>query len=185
MSKDVQEILEQKMQKTIAVLKDELNTVRAGRANPALLDRVVVDYYGSPTPLKNLSNISVPDPRTLMIAPFDPKTINDIEKAINVLNLGINPTNDGKIIRMVVPQLTEERRKELTKVVKKFGEDAKVAVRNERRNANDELKKQEKAGELTEDDLKKEMDLVQKKTDKTIKDIDDIIAAKDKEILEV
>ena len=120
-----------------------------------------------------------------MIAPFEPKTINDIEKAINVLNLGINPTNDGKIIRMVVPQLTEERRKELTKVVKKFGEDAKVAVRNERRNANDELKKQEKAGELTEDDLKKEMDLVQKKTDKTIKDIDDIIAAKDKEILEV
>ena len=185
MSKDVQEILEQKMQKTIAVLKDELNTVRAGRANPALLDRVVVDYYGSPTPLKNLSNISVPDPRTLMIAPFDPKTINDIEKAINVLNLGINPTNDGKIIRMVVPQLTEERRKELTKVVKKFGEDAKVAVRNERRDANDELKKQEKAGELTEDDLKKDMDLVQKKTDKTIKDIDDIIAAKDKEILEV
>lgn len=185
MSKDVQEILEQKMQKTIAVLKDELNTVRAGRANPALLDRVVVDYYGSPTPLKNLSNISVPDPRTLMIAPFDPKTINDIEKAINVLNLGINPTNDGKIIRMVVPQLTEERRKELTKVVKKFGEDAKVAVRNERRDANDELKKQEKAGELTEDDLKKEMELVQKKTDKTIKDIDDIIAAKDKEILEV
>ena len=185
MSKDVQEILEQKMQKTIAVLKDELNTVRAGRANPALLDRVVVDYYGSPTPLKNLSNISVPDPRTLMIAPFDPKTINDIQKTINVLNLGINPTNDGKIIRMVVPQLTEERRKELTKVVKKFGEDAKVAVRNERRDANDELKKQEKAGELTEDDLKKEMDLVQKKTDKTIKDIDDIIAAKDKEILEV
>jgi ribosome recycling factor len=185
MSKDVQEILEQKMQKTIAVLKDELNTVRAGRANPALLDRVVVDYYGSPTPLKNLSNISVPDPRTLMIAPFDPKTINDIEKAINLLNLGINPTNDGKIIRMVVPQLTEERRKELTKVVKKFGEDAKVAVRNERRDANDELKKQEKAGELTEDDLKKEMELVQKKTDKTIKDIDDIIAAKDKEILEV
>ena len=185
MSKDVQEILEQKMQKTISVLKDELNTVRAGRANPALLDRVVVDYYGSPTPLKNLSNISVPDPRTLMIAPFDPKTINDIEKAINLLNLGINPTNDGKIIRMVVPQLTEERRKELTKVVKKFGEDAKVAVRNERRDANDELKKQEKSGELTEDDLKKEMDLVQKKTDKTIKDIDDIIAAKDKEILEV
>jgi ribosome recycling factor len=185
MSKDVQEILEQKMQKTITVLKDELNTVRAGRANPALLDRVVVDYYGSPTPLKNLSNISVPDPRTLMIAPFDPKTINDIEKAINVLNLGINPTNDGKIIRMVVPQLTEERRKELTKVVKKFGEDAKVAVRNERRDANDELKKQEKSGELTEDDLKKEMELVQKKTDKTIKDIDDIVAAKDKEILEV
>lgn len=185
MSKNVQEILEQKMQKTIAVLKEELNTVRAGRANPALLDRVVVDYYGSPTPLKNLSNISVPDPRTLMISPFDPKIIGDIEKAINILNLGINPTNDGKMIRMVVPQLTEERRKELTKVVKKFGEDAKIAVRNERRDANDELKKQEKAGELTEDDLKKELDQIQKKTDKTIKDIDDIVAAKDKEILEV
>jgi ribosome recycling factor len=185
MSKNVQEILEQKMQKTISVLKEELNTVRAGRANPALLDRVVVDYYGSPTPLKNLSNISVPDPRTLMISPFDPKTIGDIEKAINILNLGINPTNDGKMIRLVVPQLTEDRRKDLTKVVKKFGEDAKIAVRNERRDANDELKKQEKAGELTEDDLKKEMDLVQKKTDKTIKEIDDIVAAKDKEILEV
>ena len=185
MSKDVQEILEQKMQKTIAVLKDELNTVRAGRANPALLDRVVVDYYGSPTPLKNLSNISVPDPRTLMIAPFDPKTINDIEKAINVLNLGINPTNDGKIIRMVVPQLTEERRKELTKVVKKFGEDAKVAVRNERRDANDELKKIEKDKTASEDEVKKAQEEIQKLTDKYIKEVDHVMLAKEKEIMEV
>ncbi len=185
MSKDVHEVLEQKMQKTISVLKEELNTVRAGRANPALLDRVTVDYYGSPTPLKNLSNISVPDPRTLVIAPFDPKIIGDIEKAINVQNLGINPTNDGKLIRLVVPQLTEERRKELSKVVKKLGEDAKVAVRNERRDANDELKKQEKNGELTEDDLKKDMDAVQKKTDKVMKEIDDIVATKEKEIMEV
>ncbi|MBE6034534.1 MAG: ribosome recycling factor [Clostridiales bacterium] len=182
---NVQEILEQKMSKTISVLKEELNTVRAGRANPALLDKVTVDYYGSPTPLKNLANISAPEPRTLLIAPFDPKSISDIEKAINAANLGMNPSNDGKIIRMGVPQLTEERRKELSKSVKKYGEDAKIAVRNERRDANDELKKQEKAGEITEDDLKKQLDQIQKKIDKAVKDIDDIIAAKEKEILEV
>lgn len=185
MSIDVQQVLEEKMKKSISVLKEELNTVRAGRANPALLDQIKVDYYGSPTPLKNISNISVPDPRTLMISPFDPKSIHDIEKAINVANLGINPSNDGKVIRLVIPAVTEERRKELIKVVKKFGEDAKVAIRNERRDANDELKKQEKAGELTEDDLKKALDDVQKKTDKTIKDIDQIIVDKEKEIMEV
>jgi len=160
---NVQEILEQKMSKTISVLKEELNTVRAGRANPALLDKVTVDYYGSPTPLKNLANISAPEPRTLLISPFDPKSISDIEKAINAANLGMNPSNDGTIIRMGVPQLTEERRKELSKSVKKYGEDAKIAVRNERRDANDELKKQEKAGEITEDDLKKQLDQIQKK----------------------
>lgn len=185
MSIDVHQVLEEKMRKSISVLKEELNTVRAGRANPALLDQIRVDYYGSPTPLKNISNISVPDPRSLMISPFDPKSIHDIEKAINVANLGINPSNDGKVIRLVIPAVTEERRKDLIKVVKKYGEDAKVAVRNERRDANDELKKQEKAGELTEDDLKKSLDEVQKKTDKTIKDIDQIIADKEKEIMEV
>ena len=173
------------MRKSISVLKEELNTVRAGRANPALLDQIKVDYYGSPTPLKNISNISVPDPRTLMISPFDPKSIHDIEKAINVANLGINPSNDGKVIRLVIPAVTEERRKELIKVVKKYGEDTKVAIRNERRDVNDELKKQEKGGELTEDDLKKALDDVQKKTDKTIKDIDQIVADKEKEIMEV
>jgi len=185
MSIDVQQVLEEKMKKSLSVLKEELNTVRAGRANPALLDKVTVDYYGSPSPLKNISNISVPDPRTLMISPFDPKSIHDIEKAINVANLGINPSNDGKVIRLVIPAVTEERRKELIKVVKKYGEDSKVAVRNERRDANDELKKQEKAGELTEDDLKKALDDVQKKTDKAIKDIHQIIADKEKEIMEV
>ncbi|HWQ79952.1 MAG TPA: ribosome recycling factor, partial [Anaerovoracaceae bacterium] len=159
--------------------------VRAGRANPSLLDKILVDYYGSPTPLKNISNISVPDPRSLLIAPFDPKSINNIEKAINIANLGINPSNDGKVIRLVIPAVTEERRKELIKVVKKYGEDAKVAIRNERRDANDELKRQEKAGDLTEDDLKKALDDVQKKTDKTIKDIDQIIVDKEKEIMEV
>lgn len=185
MSMNVQEALEQKMSKTISVLKEELNTVRAGRANPALLDKVMVEYYGSPTPLKNLANISAPEPRTLLIAPFDPKSISDIEKAINIANLGMAPSNDGKTVRLTVPQLTEERRKEISKSVKKYGEDAKVAVRNERRDANDELKKQEKAGELTEDDLKKQLDQIQKKIDKVTKDIDDIIAAKEKEILEV
>ncbi|PKM85167.1 MAG: ribosome recycling factor [Firmicutes bacterium HGW-Firmicutes-11] len=174
-----------KMEKTKSVLKEDLNTVRAGRANPALLDKVMVDYYGVPSPLKNIANVSAPEPRTLLIAPFDPKSIQDIEKAINMANLGINPSNDGKSIRLVIPQVTEERRKELTKLIRKMGEDAKVAVRNERRDANDSLKKQEKAGELTEDDLKHDLDQVQKKTDACIKDIDDIIAQKEKEILEV
>ncbi|MCI9477033.1 ribosome recycling factor [Anaerovoracaceae bacterium 41-7] len=177
--------LEERIAKSIAVLKEDLNTVRAGRANPALLDKVSVDYYGSPTPLKNLSNISVPDPRTLMIAPFDPKSIGDIEKAINMAEIGITPSNDGKCIRLTIPQLTEERRKELTKTTKKMGEDAKVAVRNLRREANDSLKKQQKDGELTEDDLKKELDIVQKTIEKAVKDIDEVVAAKDKEILEI
>ena len=170
--------LEERSKKTISVLKEDLNTVRAGRANPALLDKVMVDYYGSPTPLKNLSNISVPDPRTLLISPFDPK-------AINLANIGINPSNDGKCVRLVIPQVTEERRKELTKTVKKMGEDSKVAIRNLRRDANDELKKLEKNHEITEDDLKKALDDVQKATDKTIKEIDDVIALKEKEIMEV
>ena len=177
--------LEERSKKTIAILKEDLNTVRAGRANPALLDKVTVDYYGSPTPLKNLANISVPDPRTLLIAPFDPKSIGEIEKAINVANIGINPSNDGKAVRLGIPQVTEERRKELTKTVKKMGEDSKVAIRNLRREANDEMKKLEKNHEITEDELKKALDDIQKATDKTTKEIDEIIAAKDKEIMEV
>lgn len=181
----IQDVYTEKMKKSIEVLKSNLSTVRAGRANAALLDRVMVDYYGSPTPLKNLSNITVPDPRTLMISPFDPKAISEIEKAINKENMGLNPSNDGKIIRLIIPQLTEERRKELTKVVKKMGEDIKVAIRNERRDANDRLKKMEKSSELTEDELKKETEHVQKKTDECIKEIEALIALKDKEILEV
>ena len=180
-----QKSLEERIAKSITVLKEDLNTVRAGRANPALLDKVMVDYYGSPTPLKNLANISVPDPRTLMVAPFDPSVIGDVEKAIMIAEIGITPSNDGKVIRLGIPVLTEERRKELTKTTKKMGEEAKVAVRNLRREANEALKKQEKAGELTEDDLKKELDTVQKTADKAVKDIDSVIAAKDKEILEV
>jgi len=185
MSVDVQEVVSDKISKSISALKENLNTVRAGRANPALLDKITVNYYGSPTPLKNMANISVPDPKTLMISPFDAKAIGDIEKAINAANIGINPANDGKVIRLTIPQVTEERRKELTKLVKKMGEDSKVAVRNQRREANDLLKKMEKATEITEDDLKKELDDIQKKADKAVKDIDDIIATKEKEILEV
>ena len=177
--------LEERSKKTISVLKEDLNTVRAGRANPALLDKVSVQYYGSPTPLKNLSNISTPDPRTLLITPFDPKSIGEIEKAINMANIGINPSNDGKCIRLVIPPVTEDRRKELTKIVKKMGEDSKVAVRNLRRDANDHLKKMEKNHEITEDESKKAQDDVQKATDKVIKEIDEIVAAKEKEILEV
>lgn len=180
-----QDTLKDKIGKTISVLKTELNTVRAGRANAALLDQIVVPYWGVDTPLKQMANISVPDPRTLMIAPFDPKCISDIEKAINISNLGIHPTNDGKVVRLVVPQVTEERRKELTKVIKKMGEEAKVAVRNERRDANDHLKKAEKAGELTEDDLKAELDDVQKVTDKAMKEIDEIVVQKEKELMEI
>lgn len=180
-----QEILVDKMSKTLGVLKSELNTVRAGRANAALLDKVMVEYYGTPTPLKNLANIGVPDARTLMITPFDPKVVSDIEKAINMANIGINPSNDGKVIRLVIPQVTEERRKELAKQIKKIGEDAKIAVRNSRRDANDHIKKQEKAGELAEDDAKKQLDQIQKQTDKCMKDIDNMVAEKEKELMEV
>ncbi len=177
--------LEDRSKKTISVLREDLNTVRAGRANPALLDKIMVNYYGSPTPLKNLSNISTPDPRTLLIIPFDPKSIGEIEKAINIANIGIHPTNDGKCIRLAIPPVTEDRRKELTKTVRKMGEESKVAIRNLRRDANEALKKMEKEHDITEDDLKKALDDVQKATDKTTKEIDEIVAEKEKEILEV
>ena len=175
----------EKIEKTLAVLKEDLNTVRAGRANPAILDKISAEYYGVPTPLKSLANISVPDPRTLMISPFDVSSVGTIEKAINEANLGLNPSNDGKVIRLIIPQLTEERRKELTKTVKKMGEDAKVAVRNLRRDVNDKVKKMEKDGELTEDELKKAQDEVQKITDKFIKEVDQVATAKEKDIMEV
>ena len=169
--------LEAKIEKSLNVLKEEMGTVRAGRANAALVDKVMVEYYGTPTPLKALANISVPEPRTLLISPFDPKSIPEIEKGINAANIGITPANDGKV--------TEERRKELTKVVKKLGEDDKVAVRNLRREANDKVKKMEKAGDFTEDDAKSTLDEIQKIIDKAVKDIDAIVEAKEKEIMEV
>lgn len=178
-------LFEEKIGKSEALLKEDLATVRAGRANAALVDKVMVEYYGTPTPLKALANISVPEPRTLMITPFDPKSIPEIEKAINVANIGINPVNDGKVIRLQIPQVTEERRKELTKTIKKMGEDTKVAVRNLRRDANDKVKKLEKSGDYTEDDRKEMLDEIQTKVDDAIKAIDEIVADKEKEIMEV
>ncbi len=177
--------LQERIEVTKEVLKEDLNTVRAGRANPALLDKVMVDYYGTPTPLKNIANISAPDPKSLMITPFDPSSLAEIERAINIANIGITPTNDGKNIRLVIPPLTEERRVELTKLTKKMGEEAKVAVRNLRREANESVKKQEKDGEISEDDRDDELEKIQKTTDEAVKEIDEIIKAKDKEIMEV
>lgn len=177
--------LKEKIEKSEHVLREELGTVRAGRANATLVDKVTVEYYGTPTPLKALANISVPEPRTLMISPFDPKSIPEIEKAINAANIGITPANDGKVIRLQIPQVTEERRKELTKTIKKMGEDTKVAVRNLRRDANDKVKKLEKSGDFTEDDAKETLDDIQKAVDKAVKDIDQIVADKEKEIMEV
>ena len=177
--------LEERSRKTISILKEDLNTVRAGRANPALLDKVMVDYYGSPTPLKNLSNISVPDPRTLMITPFDPKSISEIEKAINASDIGIAPQNDGKVIRLNFPPLTEERRKELAKEIRKIAEEAKVAIRAIRRDGIDEAKAKQKNSEITEDELKSAETEIQKITDKYIDEIDKILADKEKEIMSV
>ena len=174
-----------KMEKSLSNLSSEYAAIRAGRANPHILDKVMVDYYGSQMPLKNISNISTPDPRQLMITPFDPKSLKDVEKAINKADIGITPSNDGKNIRLVIPPLTEERRRELTKTVKKMGEESKVAVRNLRRDMNDMLKKQQKNGEISEDELANELDDVQKKIDAAIKDIDKIVAEKEKEIMEV
>ena len=185
MKLDIHKKLEEKMEKTIAVLKDELLTIRAGRANHNMLDRVMVDYYGTMTPLKQMAGVSSPEPRTILIQPWDKSAMGSIEKAILSSDLGFNPTNDGNSIRINIPQLTEERRKDLIKLVAKTGEQAKVAIRNERREANEAIKKMEKTSELTEDDSKKAQDEVQKLTDSHIKMIDDMLAKKEKDIMEV
>ena len=185
MKLDIHKKLEEKMEKTIAVLKDELLTIRAGRANPNMLDRVMVDYDGTMTPLKQMAGVSSPEPRTILIQPWDKSAMGSIEKAILSSDLGFNPTNDGNSIRINIPQLTEERRKDLIKLVAKTGEQAKVAIRNERREANEAIKKMEKTSELTEDDSKKAQDEVQKLTDSHIKMIDDMLAKKEKDIMEV
>ncbi|MCL2562641.1 MAG: ribosome recycling factor [Oscillospiraceae bacterium] len=176
---------EDRMQKSISVLENQFNSVRAGRANAAVLDQISVLYYGTPTPVKNVATISSPDPRTLAIQPYDGGILGEIEKAIQTSDLGINPTNDGKIIRLSFPQLTEERRKELAKNVKKYGEDSKVAIRNIRRDAVEFFKKQQKASEITEDDLKNTERDLQKLTDKYTKEIDDLTAKKEKELSEL
>lgn len=182
---DVIKLSKDKMEKSLSVLKEDLTTVRAGRANPGMLSKVTVDYYGAATPLKQIASISVPEPRTLQITPYDKSAASSIEKAIIAANLGFNPTNDGSVIRISVPQLTEERRKELAKQVQKLGEDAKISVRNVRRETNDTLKKAEKDAEISEDDEKKFLDEVQKLTDEMSKKIDDMIKKKEDEIMEI
>lgn len=176
---------EEKMEKAVQALTRELATVRAGRANPSLLDRVTVDYYGVQTPLNQLASITVPEARQLVVQPFDKSVIGDIEKAIQKADLGLSPANDGNIIRLNLPQLTEERRKDLVKIVKKFAEEGKVAVRNIRRDANDDLKKEEKEGIITEDELRRNTDEIQKITDKYIAKIDEVANNKEKDIMEV
>ena len=183
--KEVQNKLQQQMDKTIEALKFEFSTIRAGRANAQMLDKIRVDYYGTPTPINQVGSISVPEPRTLMISPWDKSAMKEIEKAIRNSDLGLNPTNDGEVIRINVPALTEERRKELCKQAKKASEEFKVRIRNERRDANDKLKKLEKEGEITEDELKKAQDNVQKMTDKYTKEIDSLLETKEKDIMEV
>ena len=178
---EVKEIIaqhEEKMDKTIEALKRELSSIRTGRASTSLLDRITVDYYGTPTPVKQVANV-------ITIAPWEPKMLGEIEKAILKSDLGLNPNNDGKIIRLEIPQLTEERRKELSKKVSKIAEDSKVVIRNIRRDANETIKKMEKKKEVTEDDSKEGQENIQKLTDKKIKVIDEIKAKKEKEVMAV
>lgn len=175
---------EERMEKSIASLKDSLNTVRTGRASAALFDKVRVDYYGSKSPLNQVATVSIPEARSVIIQPFDKTLIGEIEKAIQTADLGLNPSNDGKVIRIAIPPLTAERRKELVKQVKAIAETSRTAIRNIRRDGNDGLKKLQKSGELTEDGLKQEEDKLQKLTDKYIAEINKIYDSKEKEILE-
>ncbi|MGM0902005.1 ribosome recycling factor [Mesobacillus maritimus] len=185
MPKQVIDKAKEKMTKAIQAYTRELASIRAGRANASLLDRITVDYYGAPTPINQLAGISVPEARLLVIQPYDKSILSEIEKAIMKSDLGINPTNDGSIIRLAIPQLTEERRKELVKQVRKESEEAKIAVRNIRRDANDDLKKLEKNGEITEDGLRGYSDDIQKITDEYINKVDQVTKDKEKELLEV
>ena len=185
MINELHEQIESRMDKSVHTLKRELARLRAGRANPQILDRIMVDYYGVPTPLNQLGNITVPEARLLVISPWDSKIIPAVEREIMKSDLGITPTNDGKVIRLVFPELTEERRKELVKTVKKMGEETKIAIRNIRREANDQLRKMQKNSEITEDDLRTEENNVQKLTDDFIKKVDEVIKDKENEIMEV
>ncbi len=178
-------VYEEKMKKSIDSYKFELNSVRAGRAHASVLDRISVDYYGSPTPVNQIGSVSVPDARTIVIQPWDSSTLKGIEKAILASDLGITPANDGKVVRLVFPQLTEDRRKDLKKQVSKMGEDAKVAIRNIRRDAMDKAKDMKKNGEMTEDEQKTSEKSIQDLTDKYIKEVDVVTASKEKEIMEI
>ena len=175
----------EKMNKTISVYEENLSEVRAGRANPNILNKMTVDYYGVPTPINQMAGISVPEPRMIVIQPWDMSVLKEIEKAINLADIGINPNNDGKVIRLVFPELTEERRKELAKQIRKMAEEAKVAVRSIRRDAIDEARTAQKNSELTEDELKQAEDKIQKITDSKIEEIDKILENKEKEIMTV
>jgi ribosome recycling factor len=185
MSKSEYKPIEAKMQKAVEVLTSELATLRAGRANPAVLEKVKVNYYGVPTPVNQVANVTVPEARLIVIQPWDSSLLKDIEKAIQTSDIGINPNNDGKVIRLVFPVLTEERRRELVKVVKKHGEEAKIAIRNVRREAMDEYRAMQKNSEITEDDLKVTEKDIQELTDKFISKIEDILKQKENEIMEV
>lgn len=185
MINDVLTETEEKMNKTLDVLRKDFASVRAGRANPAMLDKVAVDYYGTPTPVNQLANVSVPEPRMLIIQPWDKSSIKDIEKAILKSDLGLTPSNDGVVIRLIIPQLTAERRGEIVKTLKKKAEETRVAIRNVRREAIDDIKQIEKDKIASEDDSKKGQEKAQKLTDKFIKDIDIILDKKEKEIMEV
>ena len=183
--KEINKEFDAKMGKTIEVVKSDFASVRAGRANAGVLDKITVDYYGAPTPLNQVAAISTPDPRVLQIQPWDASILKAIEKAIQGSDLGINPQNDGRVIRLTFPQLTEERRKELTKQVRKYGENGKVAIRNIRRDAMDKYKALEKKGELTEDDRKEHEKEIQDITDKRCKEIDELTAKKEAELMAV
>lgn len=185
MTFDELKVVEEKMKKAIAALKSELSHIRAGRANPAILDKVMVEYYGALTPINQLANISVPEARMIVIQPWDAKLLKEVEKAIQKSDIGINPSNDGKIIRLVFPIPTEERRKELTKAAKKLGEDTKIAIRAIRRDAIDTFRSLKKEGEMTEDDLKDYEKETQSLTDKYIEETDKVVEIKEKEILEI
>ena len=175
---------ESRMEKTVNSLKEEYKSIRTGRASAAIFDKVRVDYYGSPTPLNQVGNIAIPEARTIVISPFDKSIMGDIEKAIQKAELGLNPNNDGKVIRIAIPPLTADRRKELVKQAKATAENYRTTIRNIRRDGNEDLKKQQKAGELTEDQLKTETEKLQKLTDKYIEEINGIYEAKEKEIME-
>ena len=177
--------LKERMEKSIGAYQEKLSEIRAGRANPAILNKVKVDYYGTPTPINQMAGISVPEARMIVIQPWDMSVLKDIEKAILTSDIGINPNNDGKVIRLTFPELTEERRKELVKDIKKMAEECKVAVRNTRRDGIDQAKKEQKDGEMTEDDLKQAESKIQELTDKAIEEIDKVLANKENEILSI
>lgn len=185
MTKDIINKSQEKMDKTIAVLKKDLASMKAGKANPSMLDRIVVEYYGSETPINQVANVSAPEPRVLLIQPWDKNSIKNIEKAILQSDLGLNPSNDGSVIRLIIPELTEETRKQIVKKVKKTGEDAKIAIRSIRREANDKIKNLKKENQITEDEATTAEDSIQKTTDKYIKKIDEIVVNKEKEVMAV